>query len=276
MRTPACPSAISAPIIEPAADQRCEHNPSADWTSKVADDENPFRPASPGLDANFRSTRCEGGTMTLIAATPSGSPELWSRYVAGAWESYSRHGVTAALDMDEVASGATTTLFYVVLDSTGTMLGGVRAQGPYTIIEQSHVLTEWKDSPGLAAVTDLLQSRLPYGIVEMKSAWVDAGATGRTVSNILARTALPTIELTGSRYLFASAADHVLRLWESSGGQIDHAIPAAAYPSAQYRTVMMWWDSVTLACTARPEVWQSMIREARSLCGDGRHILSAA
>ncbi|WP_241257128.1 hypothetical protein [Rhodococcus sp. KRD162] len=220
------------------------------------------------LDWGHRSTLCADGALTLIAATPSGSPELWSRYVAGAWESYSRHGVTVALDMDEVASGATTTLFYVVLDAAGTMLGGVRAQGPYAMIEQSHVLTEWKDSPGLPMVTELLQSRLHHGIVEMKSAWVDAGAAGRTVSSVLARTALPTIELTGSRYLFASAADHVLRLWESSGGQIDHDIPAAAYPSEQYRTVMMWWDRATLAHTASEEVWQSMVVEARSLCGD--------
>ena len=156
------------------------------------------------------------------------------------------------------------------------MLGGVRAQGPYAMVEQSHVLTEWKDSPGLAPVTDLLRSRLPHGIVEMKSAWVDAGAAGRTVSNVLARTALPTLELTGSRYLFASAADHVLRLWESSGGRIDRAIPAAAYPSEQYRTVMMWWDMHTLALSARPEVWQSMVREAHSLRGDGQRVPSAA
>jgi hypothetical protein len=214
--------------------------------------------------------------MTLTVATPSGSPELWSRYVEGAWESYSRHGVTAALDMDEVASGATTTLFYVVLDGAGQMLGGVRAQGPYTMIEQSHVLTEWEDSPGLPQVTELLNARLSHGIVEMKSAWVDAGAAGRTVSNVLARTALPTLEVTGSRYLFASAADHVLRLWESSGGRIDHTIPAAAYPSEKYRTVMMWWDRHTLACSARPEVWQAMTNEARALCGYIQRIPSAA
>ena len=60
----------------------------------------------------------------------------------------------------------------------------------------------------------------------------------------------------------------MLRLWESSGGQIDHDIPAAAYPSEQYRTVMMWWDRATLAHTASEEVWQSMVVEARSLCGD--------
>lgn len=269
MTTPIVPIAPPARTIKYAADRHATQCLSASWQSPLAD--KLFRPVRRGLDAGSWSTRCAGGTMTLTAATPLGAPELWSRYVAGAWESYSRHGVTAALDMDEVASGATTTLFYVVLDPAGKMLGGVRAQGPYAMIEQSHVLTEWKDSPGLAPVTELLRSRLPHGIVEMKSAWVDAGSAGRTVSAVLARTALPTIELTGSRYLFASAADHVLRLWESSGGRIDHDIPAAAYPSEEYRTVMMWWDRDTLAQTAKPEVWQSMVDEARSLFGDDRH-----
>ena len=274
MTIPILSSSHSADAIESAADRHATRNSSASRQSTQTD--RLVRPVGHGLDVGSRSTRCAGGTMTLTAATPSGSPELWSRYVEGAWESYSRHGVTAALDLDEVASGATTTLFYVVLDRAGQMLGGVRAQGPYTMIEQSHVFTEWQDSPGLPLVTELLHARIPHGIVEMKSAWVDAGAAGRTVSNVLARTALPTLELTGSRYLFASAADHVLRLWESSGGRIDHAIPAAAYPSEQYRTVMMWWDMHTLALSARPEVWQSMVREAHSLRGDGQRVPSAA
>ncbi|WP_042940506.1 hypothetical protein [Rhodococcus sp. AW25M09] len=274
MTTPILPIAHSADAIESAGDRHGTQSLSASWQGAQAD--KLVHPVRRGLDAGPWSTRCAGGTMTLTAATPSGSPELWSRYVDGAWESYSRHGVTAALDMDEVASGATTTLFYVVLDKSGQMLGGVRAQGPYTMIEQSHVLTEWEDSPGLPLVTELLHARLSHGIVEMKSAWVDAGAAGRTVSNVLARTALPTLELTGSRYLFASAADHVLRLWESSGGRIDNTIPAAAYPSEKYRTVMMWWDIDTLARNARPEVWQTMVREARSLCGYGQRIPSAA
>lgn len=214
-----------------------------------------------------RTSVSADGEMSLVAATPAAAPELWDRYVDGAWASYSRHGVTRALDIDEVASGATTTLFYVVLDRAGEMLGGVRAQGPYTVIEQSHVLTEWEHSPGLDVVAGQLRSRLPHGIVEMKSAWVGKGSPGREVSGMLARTALPTIELTGSRYLFASAADHVLRQWESSGGRIDVNVPAAAYPSDQYRTRLMWWDRETFAREAQAAVWEAMVADAQALCG---------
>ncbi|OZC58774.1 hypothetical protein CH289_01105 [Rhodococcus sp. RS1C4] len=226
-------------------------------------------PVNSLLGSSFgpRSSVTTDGTMELVVATPAAAPELWDRYVDGAWSSYSRHGVTRALDIDEVASGATTTLFYVVLDSSGEMLGGVRAQGPYTLVEQSHVLVEWENSPGLDVVTGQLRARLPYGIVEMKSAWVGKGSPGREVSALLARTALPTIELTGSRYLFASAADHVLRQWESSGGRIDVDVPAAAYPSDQYRTRLMWWDRETFSREAQPAVWEDMVRDAHALCG---------
>jgi hypothetical protein len=217
------------------------------------------------LSFSPRSSRSEADSMTLVAATPDAAPDLWSRFVDGAWASYSRHGVTVALDMDEVASGATTTLFYVVLGDDGTMLGGVRAQGPYTVVEQSHVLTEWENSPGLDIVTGQLGHRLPHGIVEKKSAWVGSSAPGRAVSALLARTALPTLQLTGARYLFASAADHVLRQWEASGGRIDTTVPAAAYPSDQYRTRLMWWDRQTIAREARAEVWSEMSVHAAAL-----------
>lgn len=214
---------------------------------------------------------CVVGDYTLVAATPAGAPHLWSRFVDGAWGSYSRHGVSSVLDVDEVASGATTTMFYVVLASDGTMLGGVRAQGPYTMIEQSHVLTEWKQSPGLAAVTGRLRERIGDGIVEMKSAWVEAGRAGRTVSTVLARTALPTLDITGGRFLFASAADHVLRLWEISGGRIDVGVPAAAYPNEHYRTQLMWWDATTIFENAERAVWADMTRYTRALSDTAAH-----
>lgn len=226
-----------------------------------------------GLAYGPRFAGSSDGGLSLVVATPAAAPQLWSKYVDGAWKSYSRHGVTAALDMDEVASGATTTLFYVVQDRDGHMLGGVRAQGPYAVVEQSHVLIEWKDSPGLTVVTAGLRARLPHGIVEMKSAWVGTGGPAKAVSALLARSALPTLNLTGSRYLLASAADHVLRQWESSGGRIDMNVPAAAYPSEDYRTRLMWWDRQTIEHEAHPAVWTSMSADAAALAG--RHSSAA-
>nr|WP_143546938.1 IclR family transcriptional regulator C-terminal domain-containing protein [Rhodococcus sp. 06-418-1B] len=64
------------------------------------------------VDALRHKNHDIGGRETM------GSPELWSRYVERAWESYLRYGVTAALEKDETGSGATTKLTYLVLDKS--------------------------------------------------------------------------------------------------------------------------------------------------------------
>jgi hypothetical protein len=212
-----------------------------------------------------RSVVDHSSKAVLVAATPSAAPDLWSRYVDGALRSYERHGVSVAIDTDELASGATTTLFFVALDADGRMLGGLRAQGPYTHVEQSHALVEWSESDGLDLVKSDLRMRLPDGVVEMKTAWVDDDAPAKVISAQLARVALPTMEITGSRYLLATAADHVLRQWQSSGGRINDSIPPAAYPTDQYRTRLMWWDRETIADDARPDVWSTMQAETAHL-----------
>ncbi|GGG15740.1 hypothetical protein GCM10007304_32300 [Rhodococcoides trifolii] len=201
----------------------------------------------------------------LVAATPSAAPDLWSRYVDGAVRTYERHGVSIAIDMDELASGATTTLFFVALDHDGRMLGGLRAQGPYTHVEQSHALVEWEHSDGLELVQNEIRARLPHGVVEMKTAWVDDDAPSKVVSSQLARVALPTMNITGARFLLATAADHVLRQWQSSGGRISESIPPAAYPTDKYRTRLMWWDHDTVAEDARPDVWDKMLAESADM-----------
>ncbi|MGU3431909.1 hypothetical protein ACNHUS_02725 [Actinomycetes bacterium M1A6_2h] len=212
-----------------------------------------------------RSVVDDRSATALVVATPSAAPELWSRYVDGAVRNYERHGVSVAIDMDELASGATTTLFFVVLDPDGRMLGGLRAQGPYTHIEQSHALVEWAHSDGLDLVESDLRTRLPHGVVEMKTAWVDDDAPAKVISSQLARVALPTMNITGTRFLLATAADHVLRQWESSGGRINEDIPPAAYPTDRYRTRVMWWDRDTVAEDACPDVWATMQAESAHL-----------
>ena len=167
--------------------------------------------------------------------------------------------------VDEVASGATTALFYVVVDRSGTVLGGVRGQGPYSYPEQSHAVVEWATSDGLDIVTEQLRTRIPEGVIEMKTAWVSDSAPTRIVSAHLARVAVPTLRLTGARFLLATAADHVLQQWQTSGGVISDDIPPTPYPTAKYRTRLMWWDAATIAAHARPDIYARMISDAEML-----------
>ncbi|MCX6490638.1 MAG: hypothetical protein NTX68_06575, partial [Rhodococcus sp.] len=83
----------------------------------------------------------------ILATTPTRSPALWTQFLDGAEESYRRHDVTPALEISAIRDGGTTALFFAALDRTGTILGGVRVQGPYSSADQSHALVEFAAHP---------------------------------------------------------------------------------------------------------------------------------
>ncbi|HEY9311537.1 hypothetical protein [Williamsia sp.] len=207
----------------------------------------------------------ERSGTTLIVGTPRSVPDVWVDYLDGARKSYAKHGVEMALEYDDVVRGDCTTLFYAALDHTGSVIGGVRAKGPYTSAIQSHALLEWAGQPGLEMVIDAIDSRVAEGVVEMKTAWAADGPAAAAVAGMLARVALPTMTLTGARYIMATAADHVLRRWESSGGRVAEDIPASPYPDARYQTTLMWWDRNRIALDAKPKVLAHMVQDTQIL-----------
>ena len=106
---------------------------------------------------------------TVKIARPSYDDALWREYLAGAERSYRKHGVSAAIDIDAIRDAADTTVFWTMLDSAGTVLGGVRAVGPLTSADDSHAVVEWAGQPSLPQVRKMITDRLPFGVVEMKS-----------------------------------------------------------------------------------------------------------
>ena len=109
---------------------------------------------------------------TVVVSTPSADPALWADFVDGAARSYHRHGIEHALDMDSLADEAHTQLFHAVVNDAGAIMGGIRAKGPLDSPEESHAIVEWADRPGLRTVRKMLADRLPFGVVEMKTAWM--------------------------------------------------------------------------------------------------------
>ncbi|MCV7178735.1 hypothetical protein [Mycolicibacterium sphagni] len=212
------------------------------------------------------SWRDEDTGCTIVLAQPDSEPELWEDYLQGAVKSYEKHGVGAALDIESFSDGRDTTLFYTALDDNGRMLGGLRAKGPYLAADESHAIVEWEGQPGQDTVRKMITDRLPFGVVEMKSAWVsDDPARSGALTRTFARTAFPTMELLGAQFILATAAAHVLDRWSTSGGVVVTKIPAAAYPSDRYRTKMMWWDRRTFANHAEPGQLAKIVKEMRML-----------
>jgi hypothetical protein len=179
---------------------------------------------------------------TLVISTPSADPELWAEYAAGAHRSYTKHGVACALDSEALRSGADTLAYFAVIDDTGRMVAGVRGIGPLQSADESHAVVEWAGQPAQQAVRNMINDRVPFGVLEMKSAWVtDDPDQDRCLTPALARSGFHMMALLDVQFCMATAAAYVLNRWRSSGGVVA-SLPAAPYPDERYQTKMMWWD----------------------------------
>jgi hypothetical protein len=202
---------------------------------------------------------------TVIISQPDTDADLWNRYLDAAQQSYRRHGVESVVDASAIRDGHDTALFWSVLDRRGQLVGGVRAKGPLLGADDSHAVVEWAGQPGLAAVRKTIDDRAPFGIVEMKTAWVsDDRNRAHAVTDLLARTGFHVTTLLDVQFIMATAAQHVLELWKSGGGAVA-AIPATPYPDERYRTKMMWWDRRTLTSLAEQAQISKAMREVRHI-----------
>jgi hypothetical protein len=209
---------------------------------------------------------------TLVVSTPQADRGLWAEYAAGALRNYRRHGVECALDTEALRSGSDTVMFFAVVDDTGKTVAGLRAIGPLRSAEDSHALVEWAGQPSQELVRTMIDSRAPFGILEMKSAWAtDDPDRSHRITDAMARSAFHMMELLGNQFCMATAAAYALNRWRSSGGVIS-AIPATPYPSEQYQTKMMWWDRHDFVNHAKPEQVSKILTETQLLARRVSHL----
>jgi hypothetical protein len=219
--------------------------------------------------------RNEGGTIswldagtqsTVVVARPSVELSLWNDYLEGAHRSYQKHGVECVLDIETVRDGADTTVFFAAVDSAGRVLGGTRIVGPLRSAEDSHAVVEWAESTGLADVRNMIDSRIPFGVVEGKTAWTASdSSSSRSLFRLLVRCPIWAMYLLDVQYVMSTAPLHVLQQWRSSGGVVASGIPVAAYPNDRYETRMMFWDRATFADNAEPDQLALAVAEASEL-----------
>ncbi len=203
---------------------------------------------------------------TIVFAQPAIERELWMDYVRGACHNYRKHGVEKALDMDALRSGADTILFAACVNDAGRVVGGLRAKGPYQTADEAHAVLEWSGQPGQDAVWKMITDRLPFGVVEMKTAWVaDDPERSRQLTNAISRTPLHAMTLLDIQFIVATAASYVLKRWLSSGGLLATKIPATPYPDHRYQTKLAWWDRCTFANHADPKQLSLFITEQKEL-----------
>ena len=212
-----------------------------------------------------RSWRDPDIDCTLVLSQPSTDPDLWREYARGAQRSYSRHGVECALDVDALLSGADTMMFFAVLDETGRMVAGVRAIGPLQSADDSHAVVEWAGQPDQAAVRNMIEDRVPFGVLEMKSAWAtDDSDRNSCLTSAVARSVFHMMALLDIQFCMATAAAYALNRWRSSGGVVA-SIPATPYPDKRYQTKMMWWNRRNFVNHAEPDQVAKILTETDHL-----------
>jgi hypothetical protein len=202
---------------------------------------------------------------TLAVAQPSNDPELWSEFVAGAYRSYSKRGVEGALDIDVMRTGSDTVMFFAVLDDAGRMLAGLRAKGPLRSAEDSHAVVEWAGQPSQRAVRNMINDRVPFGVLEMKAGWVAEDADPDLDLTVpLARSPFHMMALVDAQFCMATAAAYVLNRWRTSGGVVA-GIPATPYPDERYQTKMIWWNRRDFVSHAEPAQVAKILTETSQL-----------
>ena len=217
--------------------------------------------ASSGVDGALMSWWDADAECTVAITRPADNDALWQEYLVGAERSYRTHGIDAAIDVDSIRRSGDTTLFWTLLDPTGSVVGGIRAVGPLTAPDETHAVVEWADHPSLPTVRKMIADRLPFGVVEMKSAWVtDERNRNRKLTTTLARAGCQVLAVLGVQFCMATCAQHVLARWRSSGGVVA-PIRSTPYPDERFRTKLMWWDRLTVASLAAPNQTAKIIAE---------------
>jgi hypothetical protein len=216
-----------------------------------------------GPNASFWESDAE---CTVVMAQPSLDRNLWHEFLRGADRSYRKHGVERVLDVAAIRGGEDTTLFWAIIDTAGRAIGGLRARGPLNSADESHAAIEWSGQPGLLRVRKMITDRLPFGVIEMKSAWVaDDVDRKHLLTNIVARLPLHSTAVLGTQFAVATAASHVTTRWSASGGVVASRIPATAYPDDRYHTKVMWWDRHSYANFAEPKQASKTVVEIMAL-----------
>ncbi len=197
-------------------------------------------PISGALVGELRSGK---SPYRILLARPTDQPELFAEYLSGALRNYRLFGVVDALEYEMTLSGESTALFAAVVDEAGSVVGGLRVQGPYCSVDDVHALREWAGRAGTAELRDEIAERLPYGVIEIKAVWVEHTLSEHhDITARLARLFVHLMRLMDVRFALCTAAAHAVLRWQSVGGAISERVAPVAYPDERYRTVVLWWD----------------------------------
>lgn len=191
----------------------------------------------------------------VMGTSPEHRPDLWHAYLHGAQARYREHGVEAALGLTGSRSDGSS-LVWLVVDTGGQVVAGLRVLGPLRRVEDAFALQELATSSQTQDLAAAIASRLRQGIVEIKGTWssssLDANASYHA-SRLLSRCTMHSLTWFGARWGICTAHAGSSALFRRAGARAVEGFAPVPFPDARYRTVPMWWDVQAINQLAQPD-----------------------
>jgi nitroreductase len=201
----------------------------------------------------------------IEAHNPHLRPDRWLAYMAGIDASYRAEGIEGALDPVGLRPASLPSLFFVAIDASGEVVGGIRCHGPLLSVADARVMDELAAHPRIDLLSDLLAARIPYGLVEIKGAWIAKEYQLTGLRNSLARCCAHAMSWFEVENAVAASSRQLARLWRTTGARTLDDLVAIPYPDERFATVVLWWQRDELAAATAPKQAALIQTEARTL-----------
>lgn len=173
---------------------------------------------------------------------PAIRPDRWDQYLRGALAEYEKYGLAHLIDVASLRRAVGVSLFFVGFDAEGRPAGGMRCHGPLDDVEASRALSEMATSPEVTELMQYVRTTVPHGVIECKGAWRSASGDGvHLVAATLGRCVVHALRWLGAEVALGAVAERLQPL-STITGAVMMGTQSAAYPSEQYRTVLLAWQ----------------------------------
>ncbi|MEM9133061.1 MAG: Rv1355c family protein [Actinomycetota bacterium] len=181
----------------------------------------------------------QDASVFATAYIPEHSPEAWRNYIAGLVHTYDGWGVGQIVD-PRLLEDEGCSLFWLLHDLSGRLVGGIRAEGPFRSIDDYAGVHEMAASPDHARARAELAATVDGGLIEAKGGWSLPEQPG--LGSVLGRCIAHSVWWFDVPVGFCSSALHAQAVWERSGARRQDGVLPAAYPDSDYETSLMIWD----------------------------------
>jgi len=196
---------------------------------------------------------------------PATRPDLWEAYLDGAIREYEKYGLSQLVDRDKLAGADDVSMFFVGIDPDGQVMAGHRCYGPLDDVASSLALPDMASSPEAPTLHDIVRKAVPYGVIEIKGAWRSASGDGsHLVAASLGRCVIHSLDWLGAELALGAVAERLEPMSAISGARM-MGTKSAAYPTEQYRTILMAWHRSDYVPRTRPDQAMLIREESEQL-----------